>query len=171
MKKLSKVILVLMCAYFLAVFAGNMSYSMLPAYAANSMASANAATLTVNPQAAVSLPFTGKMLSANEAPTISVADLNNVPAGSRIEVPISLVDNPGIISMMFDVSFDDTVMRFVRSTDTRLLNGHTSPLYNGAGSSPVRLAWNDMYTDVNNTSNGVIVNLEFDVLASAPSGT
>ena len=101
-------------------------------------------------------------------PTIKVADIKG-KAGDTVKVPIIMENNPGIISMGLNVIFDDEALRLVgepRNMDTGLLLSALHPPYSG-GKSPIRFSWEDGLATKNNTNNGEIVILEFEILASS----
>jgi len=109
-------------------------------------------------------------LSITSTAAISITDASGKP-GDRIQVPISLVNNPGMTAMRIDVSFDTNALRligFPTDMDTGLLRNPIHPPYKGG--STVIFAWTDFLATVNNVSNGNIVVLEFEILDTALPG-
>ena len=98
---------------------------------------------------------------------INVAELRGT-VGDIVEIPISLENNPGITAMRIDVEFDDTALKFIDYTDTAVLKGASHPPSTAAGaSSPVIFAWEDGLAVDDNTTDGIIVALRFEILEGA----
>ncbi|MCL2164766.1 MAG: chitobiase/beta-hexosaminidase C-terminal domain-containing protein, partial [Oscillospiraceae bacterium] len=115
-------------------------------------------------------PFAGAMAIMSGIPTIEVAEIIGA-TGTIIEVPIKLENNPGITAMMFDVNFDDTSLRLAETNAnmrTNLLNGWNAQTSAIGKSSPVRFAWRDGLAEVDNDSDGIIVNLKFEIITGTP---
>jgi len=108
--------------------------------------------------------FVTSLLSENDTPTINVGDATG-KLGDIVEVPINLENNPGIIGIRFNISFDDTALRLVRFEDTQLLKGANHPPL--TGKPPCTFAWQDMFAP-NNRSNGEILVLFFEILEAQP---
>jgi uncharacterized protein YfaP (DUF2135 family) len=115
----------------------------------------NAVTLTVVP------PVIGG------EPTIAAAEGKGA-AGDTIRIPIRLENNPGIVTMGFDIIFNNEALRLVGAENTGRLNEPLHPPH--TGTSPIRFAWNDGLASANNINNGDIVILDFEVLADAIPG-
>ena|GEM_PF-3383067 len=89
-------------------------------------------------------------------------------AGDTVTVPISIAYNPGIIGMQFSVSFDTTALSFVsHSGATGLLAGLISPPMPSGAAPPLTFTWNDGLAPANNDSDGVVINLTFEILPGA----
>ncbi|MDR1135729.1 MAG: dockerin type I domain-containing protein, partial [Clostridiales Family XIII bacterium] len=119
------------------------------------------------PPAAPQAAAFGLQALSSDAPTISVAEGRGL-AGDIIQIPISLENNPGIVTMGFNIIFDNKALRLVNAENTGKLNRPLHPQHNGT--SPIRFTWNDGDSPVNNTNNGDIVVLNFEVLADALPG-
>jgi len=89
-------------------------------------------------------------------------------AGDRVEVTISLKNNPGIIAATMEVSYDAAKLRLVNVKDEGLLA--ESIFSDSYSRNPYYLNWNDALATVNNTAVGVIATLTFEILSGAASG-
>ena len=98
------------------------------------------------------------------APRI-VVESKAVPAGSSFIVDISIENNPGIISLILDVSFDNG-LTLTNIQNTCLLNGY----YGNSNLNSPCLGWIDFDATVDNTSNGVIATLTFTTSENAQLG-
>ena len=95
-----------------------------------------------------------------DAPQIVVNSVKTT-AGSTVEVKIELQNNPGIVSFRNTVSYDESVMSLVKVENQGLLEGYTQPP--SEISSPYTLRWSDSLATENNTKNGIIVVLTFEI--------
>ena len=89
--------------------------------------------------------------------------------GSAIDVPILLKDNPGIISMMLHVGYDGSVLTLSGVTDA----GKLGTAYHNTDYSlnPYILSWADDTATEDNTYNGEIVVLHFQIKEGAAEGS
>ena len=88
--------------------------------------------------------------------------------GDIVEVAISVANNPGITCLGFSVDFDDTALALVALTNSGLLSGaNHAPV---TGTSPCKLAWQNGTATKDNTDNGEIIVLEFEILQGAELG-
>jgi len=90
-------------------------------------------------------------------------------AGSKVEVYVSIRNNPGIISLRNSVSYDASALELIQVEDTGLLNGYTTP--SATVTSPYTLRWADSLATVNNTANGNIIKLVFRIKDTAAAGS
>ncbi|MCL2189457.1 MAG: dockerin type I domain-containing protein [Defluviitaleaceae bacterium] len=113
-------------------------------------------------------PVIGFNLQPLSAATLHVGNAFG-EVGETVKIPISISNNPGITSMGFYVSFNDTALRFTGYDNTDELNSPMHPP-DRDGTSPVRFTWADALATANNLHNGDIVVLEFEILdgATAP---
>lgn len=89
--------------------------------------------------------------------------------GKQISVPISLENNPGIISMCLSVDYDSSILELVSVTDSGNLG---EAMHSNATSViPYTLTWANDTALENITYNGQIVVLTFNVLENAQVGT
>lgn len=89
-------------------------------------------------------------------------------AGSTVEIYISIQNNPGIISLRNTVSYDTEALELLKVEDCKLLAGYTVP--SSTISSPYTLRWADSLATENNTANGRIVKLTFQIKETAAEG-
>ncbi len=110
-------------------------------------------------------PITSVITYAITGPTISVESVKIQP-GKSVEVDISLNNNPGIASMVCNVSYDTNVLALtnVAYGDDFASKG-VEPYING---SPVKLVWSDV---TEQTTDSVFATLTFTVSDTAESGT
>ncbi|MCL2672634.1 MAG: InlB B-repeat-containing protein [Clostridiales bacterium] len=114
----------------------------------------NAVSVTVNP------PVSNALYIVNSATTF---------AGGTVTIGISLVNNPGIISLRNTVNFDENVLELLSVTDKGLFAGFTPP--SATKTSPYTLRWADSFATVNNMANGEFVTVTFKVKSGTPNGS
>ena len=90
-----------------------------------------------------------------------------VQAGEIFTVDVSIADNPGIISLRFQVQYDTSVLELQGVTDKALLNGFTTP--SPTVTSPYTLRWADALATVNNPAIGTVATLTFRALRASAS--
>lgn len=78
-----------------------------------------------------------------------------------VTMDIDIKNNPGLISLRFQVVYDETVLKLVSVEDTQLLKGWTTPA--PTIKSPYILRWADSLSTVNHTENGTVARLTFKV--------
>lgn len=117
---------------------------------------------------------------AADDPTIAVGTVEAVP-GEEVAVPISLVNNPGIMSLMFDVTYADGLTLTAinhKGEDGKILfdtaNGdvswYTETSEASLSKNPKTLSWGADTMEGNIEVNGPIVYLTFKVPADAEVG-
>ncbi len=89
-------------------------------------------------------------------------------AGSMVEVYVSITNNPGVISLRNTISYDTSALELISVQDCGLLAGYTTP--SATINSPYTLRWADSLATQNNTSNGRIVKLVFQIKDSVETG-
>lgn len=82
-------------------------------------------------------------------------------AGSTVEVYVSIANNPGIISLRNTITYDTSALELIAVQDCSLLAGYTTP--SATITSPYTLRWADSLATVNNTKNGQLVKLTFQI--------
>jgi len=87
--------------------------------------------------------------------------------GDTVTVNVNLNNNPGLISMKFQVSYSDD-LTLVSVSNSGLLNGWTTPA--PTVSSPYTLRWADSLATTNNTATGTLVTLTFRIKDDADIG-
>lgn len=118
------------------------------------------------PYSAKSAPEAKKAETKGSEPTIVVDSVTAEP-GETVTVCVSLENNPGIVSMMLTVDFDQA-LELIGRTDTGLLPGQVhSPNLN----NPYTLCWVNDTATTNYTVNGAIVELTFKLSENAEPGT
>ncbi len=118
------------------------------------------------PYSAKSAPEAKKAEIKGSEPTIVVDSVTAEP-GETVTVCVSLENNPGIVSMMLTVDFDEA-LELIGRTDTSLLPGqvHSPTLGN-----PYTLCWVNDTATTNYTVNGSLVELAFKLSENAEPGT
>ena len=100
-------------------------------------------------------------------PTITVSEAE-AKAGETVDVTISLSDNPGIISMLLKVEYDQEAMSLKGVKDAGILGSemHSDNFSN----NPYYLFWSNGTVEEDIKSNGVAVTLAFEISENAKSG-
>ena len=99
-------------------------------------------------------------------PLIAVSSVRG-SIGKQVKVVVSLKNNPGIVSMLLRLNYDENVLKLINVEDCGILGEY---LYNPSLGAPYYLSWvNDTATE-NFTENGNIVILTFEILEDAPLG-
>ena len=118
------------------------------------------------PYSAKSAPEAKKTEIKGSEPTIVVDSVTAEP-GETVTVCVSLENNPGIVSMMLTVDFDEA-LELIGRTDTGLLPSQVhSPNLN----NPYTLCWVNDTATTNYTVNGSLVELTFKLSEDAEPGT
>jgi len=102
-----------------------------------------------------------------DKPTITISDTKGY-VGNQVKVPISITNNPGIVSMTLEVTYDTTVFKLVGVNDTGLLVG---AMHSDVYSSPYTLTWENDTSRVNFDVTGTLVELVFEISDNAATGT
>ncbi len=87
--------------------------------------------------------------------------------GQQVQVPITIENNSGIISLKLNVAYDATVLKLVSNVGgifTGTVFGKDTTV------NPVPINWFDGVATENYTDNGVVATLTFEILADAPFG-
>ena len=97
-----------------------------------------------------------------------IASDETVAAGEVADVTISLLNNPGIVSMKLNVNFDSSAMKLVSVEDKGNLGAtvHSNQLIN-----PYVLSWANDTASENLTFSGDIVTLQFEIAENVEDGT
>ena len=103
--------------------------------------------------------------ATDDTPTINVSSVEG-RIGGIVDVTVSLKNNPGFTGMIINVSYDDSALKLIYFRDTEMLNNSDHLVYDD-GTSPARFTWVDATARVDNFSNGVIVELRFEILPDA----
>ena len=88
--------------------------------------------------------------------------------GDTVTVNVNLSNNPGLITMKFQVSYSSN-LTLLSVSNSNLLGGWTIPA--PTIQSPYTVRWSDSLATVNNTANGKLVTLTFKINDDAKIGT
>jgi len=123
----------------------------------------------------ISLMLVLTMIFTTFAPTAfaaggGVMELSNASgkAGEQIQVTMSLKNNPGIIAATMEVSYDSSKLRLVNVRDEGLLKD--SIFSDSYSRNPYYLSWNDALATENNSAEGTIATLTFEILPGTSAG-
>jgi len=114
------------------------------------------------------LPFGSVPAAAAAAPKISAGTAQG-NAGATVEIPVTLAGNPGLAIAVMNLEYDKTRLKLVGVSNTALLKEFNSDTAN-LSRYPFVLSWQDGLAKSDNTKNGVIVKLKFQILSSAKPG-
>ena len=87
-------------------------------------------------------------------------------AGDTVEITVALKNNPGVTSMLMEISFDDDVLDLVSMTYNTEIGGTGIPLQ--STSSPIKAYWAEGFNNV--TGDWVFVTLMFNISYTATAG-
>lgn len=108
-------------------------------------------------------------LAAGEA-VISISKVEAV-AGDKVEVMVSLADNPGLTVLRLQVNYDAEKLDLIGVKDAGLLKGYQGdPNETEFDANPMTLYWADDLAKENNSANGTLATLTFKVLDDASYG-
>lgn len=93
-----------------------------------------------------------------------LADTVTASKGSSIVVPIRIQNNPGLAALSLNISYDNTMLKLLGAEDGKLLGTSTFLASESLTRIPYILNW-DTDSVENNSENGIVANLEFEVLA------
>lgn len=100
-------------------------------------------------------------------PAIIVETVTVAPGTKNVVVKVSISNNPGIISAQLLVGYDADKLELVSYADGKLLNGWTTHASAELSNNPAMFTWDDSLAIENNTANGVILTLTFNVKEGA----
>lgn len=94
-------------------------------------------------------------------PAFVVSDAKGKP-GQTVEITVCVDNNPGIISAALDVTYDREKLRLTEVKDAELL---ANPTFSQSTEKyPYYISWNDALASKNNTGNGTLVTLTFEIV-------
>ncbi|MCR5695039.1 MAG: hypothetical protein K6G89_08780 [Clostridia bacterium] len=127
-------------------------------------------SLTLVAAILLSMLSSGIVLSFAEgdAPAYGISNAECLP-GETFEVIISVVNNPGIISIRNNIAYDTYAFELVKVEDLGLFAGYTTPA--AAVSSPYILRWADSLASENNVNNGDFAVITFKAKDTAAPGS
>lgn len=124
-------------------------------------------------EATVTVNYSG--FTAEFSCTVSQADTDAAvalgskfgSAGSTVEIPVIISDNPGVASLLLTVTYDESVLTLINVKDTQLISGENN---SSVLSSPYQLTWMNPTIKDNILANGTIAYLVFEVAEDAELG-
>ena len=88
-------------------------------------------------------------------------------AGKTVDVNVSLSNNPGMVAMTLNITYNTSALRLVSVKDAGVLGSSShKPEY----SSPYTLSWANDTATSNYTVNGTIATLSFEIIDATPVG-
>ena len=111
------------------------------------------------------LTVMAKYTSNTTTPTFIVSNAIG-SAGDTVEITVALKNNPGVTSMLMEISFDDNVLDLVSMTYNTEIGGTGIPLQ--STSSPIKAYWAEGFNNV--TGDWVFVTLMFNISDTATAG-
>jgi len=91
-------------------------------------------------------------------------------AGDTVTVQISLSQNPGIVAMQLNVSYDSARLQLLSATDKKLFGNGVASFGNNIKRNPYSLIWDDSSVSADHTETGALAELTFSILPSCPAG-
>ncbi|MBR4201854.1 MAG: hypothetical protein IKQ91_11425 [Oscillospiraceae bacterium] len=95
-------------------------------------------------------------------------DSASVQAGETFELPVIIEENPGVAAMSLNLTYDASKLELLGAADGKILGTSVFLSGNDLTLIPYTMNWDDLSTE-NNTGNGIVATLKFEVLAE--SGT
>ena len=110
--------------------------------------------------------FAVSIVNALEEGTIEISKPTG-KVGETVDVTFAINNNPGLVGMALNVTFDDSVLQLITVNDGGILgaNAHKPEL-----ESPYTLSWSNDTMRTNITDNGTIVTLSFLIKETAQKG-
>lgn len=105
--------------------------------------------------------------AAGNSPAYEISS-RSVEKGESFSLVVSLKNNPGIISLRFEVEYDEKLLRLDSVEDLGLLEGYFPPA--PETKSPYVLRWS-VSTATNSTASGELVKLNFTAIANDTATT
>ena len=105
---------------------------------------------------------------ADSGVTLTLASVEGC-VGDTVEIPLTLADNPGIVSAQIKLKFDETRLQLLSVKDGGILGREIK--HQETLTSPYTLSWENYVAKENFTENGVLCTLSFRVLAGEPGQT
>ena len=101
--------------------------------------------------------------STEPSAVLSLTD-TEAKIGGIVEIPVVISENPGVVGLMFDVSYDANLLKLVKVTDSGLFPQAVFASADDITKNPYNVSW-DSTLDKPMTENGTIAVLQFEVLA------
>lgn len=112
----------------------------------------------------VAFPIT--TAAAENAPALTVSSVEG-SVGETVAVTVNVENNPGVVSMYLQLTYDAASLELVSVTDHELL---PDPMFGETKTSPFALQWDGSLLEENITDNGTLVTLNFKILDAAALG-
>lgn len=116
---------------------------------------------------AFSVMFIPFNVFASSEPTIVIGSAN-AKAGESVDIVVSMKNNPGIVTMRLDVTFDDEVMELTNVLDHGLLPGKVHG--NDKTAVPYCLFWDNGSSTEDFIVDGNLATLTFTLKSDVPDG-
>ena len=109
-------------------------------------------------------------VNASNDPVISAGNAQG-KLGDKIEVPLYIDNNPGVISLFISINYNRDVLKLVGVSDTGTVLA--DPLHSGTLEwYPFNMSWMMLGAPgVNNTKNGFMATLNFEIIGNAVEGS
>lgn len=113
-----------------------------------------------------SIPFSAVYATGSQSPRLTVEAPETVATGDVFTVKIGIENNPGIVSLRFNVEYNTDKLKIVGYTDTKLIKKLVQkPL--SKIDSPCIFYWTDGVGENNNYSNGTVLEVKFEAKSVA----
>ncbi|MDR0913972.1 MAG: dockerin type I domain-containing protein [Oscillospiraceae bacterium] len=106
---------------------------------------------------------------AVEDPTVTVGSVS-AKQGETVDVDVIISGNPGVYSFVVSLSYDETRLKLTGVKNGSVLEGPQHNI-NNLAQNPYKLTFCNPLAAEDNTANGTIVTLSFEVLSDAAEGT
>lgn len=103
-------------------------------------------------------------------PTIVVEKVTAKPGEKNVAVTVKVYNNPGILGMALSVLYDENVMTLTNGETGEAVKGILSMTKPGEFSPQCRFIWDGQEITPNETKDGTILTLQFDIKDSVPTG-
>lgn len=100
-------------------------------------------------------------LAANDPGYTVSFNKQDAHRSDEVVMEIGIKNNPGLITLRFQIAYDQDALTLVRVEDTQLLKGWTQP--SPTIKSPYILRWADSLSTVNHFDNGTVARVTFKV--------
>ncbi len=89
-------------------------------------------------------------------------------AGETVDITLTMANNPGVVSLLISVGYDNSVLTLTNVTDGGIIcKANNAPTLTA---NPYKLAWEDDTALDDYTGNGTLTTLTFTVANNAPDG-
>lgn len=102
-------------------------------------------------------------------PTIVISNAEAKP-GKKVTIDVSVVNNPGILGMSLNLSYDENVMKLIKVNDGEAFDKILDFNYSKELKSGCVFLWDGESINSDQILDGKIMSLEFEILKTAPSG-